>query len=129
MDDLEYCLRCSYLRSRVKRGNAKKSNHSHDAILIWNLSYPTNNNNMKVVNAEPIPIVSSLLSMSTKPTNPQRLDNSTIQRVLDDKELSGLLDEKVRDAGVHTSIGYSAVLRQFLASNEVSTKVSSQYNT
>lgn len=53
----------------------------------------------------------------------QKLSSDTVERVLNDKELSELLDERVKDAGVHTSIGYSAVLRQFLASDEVMVKV------
>ena len=52
-----------------------------------------------------------------------KLSSSTVERVLNDKELAELLDEMVKDAGVHTSIGYSAVLRQFLASDDVMLKV------
>ncbi|KAL3787661.1 hypothetical protein ACHAWO_009615 [Cyclotella atomus] len=79
---------------------------------------------MKDSNPEPIQIVSSLIMNSPKPKHhSQRFDSSTIQRVLDDKELSEIFDDKLRGSGVHTSIGYSAVLRQFLASDEVISKV------
>lgn len=79
---------------------------------------------MKVSNSEPIQIVSPLIMNSPKPKHhSQRLDSYTVQRVLDDKELAEMFDGQLRGAGVHTSIGYSAVLRQFLASDEVTSKV------
>jgi hypothetical protein len=42
---------------------------------------------------------------------------------LGDKELAQIFDDMVKEAGVHTSIGYHAVLRQFLASEAVISKV------
>jgi hypothetical protein len=53
----------------------------------------------------------------------QRLSSYTIQKVLDDPALAELLDKKVKDVGVNTSFGYSAVLREFLASDAVLSKL------
>lgn len=57
------------------------------------------------------------------PKSANRLSSSTVQRVLGDTELAQIFDDMVKEAGVHTSIGYHAVLRQFLASEAVISKV------
>jgi len=58
-----------------------------------------------------------------QPKSSNRLSKSTIQRVLDDKELSQTLDDRVKQSGVCTSAGYQIVLRQFLSSDAVTAKV------
>ncbi|KAL3778701.1 hypothetical protein HJC23_009914 [Cyclotella cryptica] len=57
------------------------------------------------------------------PKSANRLTSTTIRRVLADEELSQIFDATVKEAGVHTSIGYHAVLRQFVASEAVLSKV------
>lgn len=53
----------------------------------------------------------------------QPLSSDTIQRLLNDPDLSPILNEMIAKAGVYTSLGYQQVLHQFLSSDAAKTKL------